>query len=1116
MPPIGRQTIPCPQCGQAVDLEIWQVLDLGREPDLRRRFLAGEINLARCPHCETISITDTSFVVNDPTCRRLIFFVPQELDANTRRQDIQILHNILPLVFGAPPDYFTSPVVVGDWDELLGLLAEGQESDSEAEASLATALAEFFAAAGWQKKQQFVARHHELLSEAAQVLLTEYWEQADRKGDETLRREISWGLLLLIRCTAVGAAAAFAEFAGVLPATVSDDGEMIFTVDIPALMNIYLGNGPMVEAVNRHPEQIQFWVDFLHTLNDKAAVDQDVDLWNATCLGLGIAYRALPGFERRQNLSSAIQYLDVAVQAYPEEELAVVYATAQNELGLVYLDLPSGDQLENLSRAIACFRAALRCRKPDMEPLDYAATVNNLGMALTRRQDQDTEAHLREAVTHFEEALRYFTREARPTEYAKVNNNLGTAYFDLGEVDVEYLQKAIACYEAALSIWADEGISHLQASVLINLGRAYAAQPDGDREQNLRQAIRHFEHALAILDTEAFPREYGAAAEALGSAYLSLDPAHFNHAVRCYKSALAALAPDAFPNDVRRIARALGDIYLERGAWAEAEAAYRQTVAAHEVLYEVAATDQSRWQEIGQALGLFTNLAYVLARLGRYEEAVIQIEVGRTRVLTEVLIRDHAQLAQLDEQTRRAFIEARDRVRALEIDGFKPGSDVVVVSEELRRARAVLHELIERIRSEHPEFMSPTLTFSEITAVGPLAYVTATTRGSLVLIVPPGVSRLTAQHALWIDDFTAEMLGALLVSYTEEGEIGGGYLIVQRHPEFDTLWKLTLQSVLEQFGAAVVKPLIQCLRRLKLGRITLIPTGLFSVLPFHAALYRGPGEAQHAALQSLEISYAPSARALVVARQLAARVKNRPASLLAVGNPATDPGIGLPLPFAAAEVQAIAPFFIEGKPRILLGEGATLQAVRDALPAATVLHLACHGRWDPLDALASGVMLSRSDRLTLTDLLSTLSLEGIRLVVLSACQTGISDVGELREEALGLPAGFLQAGVPGVVSTLWAVDDLSTMLLMERFYQYHLKDGMASAAALRQAQLWLKDVTAGELAVRFTGEREAIMSRTRLSAETVSVQFRRFATLDPNECPFAHPFYWAAFTFSGA
>ena len=61
-----------------------------------------------------------------------------------------------------------------------------------------------------------------------------------------------------------------------------------------------------------------------------------------------------------------------------------------------------------------------------------------------------------------------------------------------------------------------------------------------------------------------------------------------------------------------------------------------------------------------------------------------------------------------------------------------------------------------------------------------------------------------------------------------------------------------------------------------------------------------------------------------------------------------------------------------------------------------------------------------------------------------------------RDEYVGLPAGFLQAGAPCVVSTLWAVDDMSTALLMERFYQQHLDEGLSPSRALRAAQRWLR------------------------------------------------------------
>jgi CHAT domain-containing protein len=68
------------------------------------------------------------------------------------------------------------------------------------------------------------------------------------------------------------------------------------------------------------------------------------------------------------------------------------------------------------------------------------------------------------------------------------------------------------------------------------------------------------------------------------------------------------------------------------------------------------------------------------------------------------------------------------------------------------------------------------------------------------------------------------------------------------------------------------------------------------------------------------------------------------------------------------------------------------------------------------------------------------------------------------EEYVGIPAGFLLAGVLCVVSILWSVPDLSTTLLMERYYRNHLIGRMDFAASLREAQVWVRELDVGEVA----------------------------------------------------
>lgn len=133
-------------------------------------------------------------------------------------------------------------------------------------------------------------------------------------------------------------------------------------------------------------------------------------------------------------------------------------------------------------------------------------------------------------------------------------------------------------------------------------------------------------------------------------------------------------------------------------------------------------------------------------------------------------------------------------------------------------------------------------------------------------------------------------------------------------------------------------------------------------------------------------------------------------------------------------------------------------ATSTALSAYRYLHFATHGLLNSQHPELSGVVLSLVNEqgraqdgfLRLHDIYQ-LRLNA-ELVVLSACQTGLGR--EVRGEGLiGLTRGFMYAGAPRVVASLWKVDDAATAELMSRFYRGILKEGKTPAAALRAAQI---------------------------------------------------------------
>ena len=78
------------------------------------------------------------------------------------------------------------------------------------------------------------------------------------------------------------------------------------------------------------------------------------------------------------------------------------------------------------------------------------------------------------------------------------------------------------------------------------------------------------------------------------------------------------------------------------------------------------------------------------------------------------------------------------------------------------------------------------------------------------------------------------------------------------------------------------------------------------------------------------------------------------------------------------------------------------------------------------------------------------------LVVLSACETALGK--EIKGEGLiGLTRGFMYAGTPRVVASLWKVDDVATADLMRLFYKFMLQQHLAPAPALRAAQLRMSE-----------------------------------------------------------
>jgi CHAT domain-containing protein/tetratricopeptide (TPR) repeat protein len=833
---------------------------------------------------------------------------------------------------------------------------------------------------------------------------------------------------------------------------------------------------------------------------------------------LGVAYGMRPDGDRGENLQESIAALREALRFIDPEADPRVYASTWHDLGVAYTNLLVGDRARNLQEAITALREAERFLKPESDPLGYASIQYSLGIAYTDLPIGNREENLGQAIACFQEALRFHALETAPHIRALDWNDLGIAYARrAGGTRTEDHERAIACFQEALRIWTPDAAPLDYARAQSNLGAAYTDLPIGDKAESLEKAITAYREALRFWTPEAAPLDHARTQFNLALAYVDRPTGrraeNIRQALAAYRKSLRSCRPETAPDLCREVAYGLGNLHFGERRWDRARVAFTTAIAAAEARYQVAATEASRQAELAPVGNLVANLAYCLARLGKLDEAVERLEAGKARGLAESLARDRAGLDGVQPGDRAAFEAARGRIKELDAEARESGRtggaaraasrSFAETSDDLRTARHELDAVIQRIRLDQPEFMAPGLDFRAIAdapAPGcPLVYLITTSQGSVAFIVPAGIEALDDDHAVWIDGFRTADLEDFLIRRDGRGEVIGGYLFAQVERDHETL-RESLDVAMPILRDRLVRPLALGLEGLGFQRASLVAGGRLSLLPLHAAGF-----------DAIAIGYVPSARALLAARDEAEGRAGLAPVLLGIGNPLPNPR---PLDFARIETEEIAPRFAPGSRRMLPERDATRAAVLRSLPGATHLHFSCHGLFDVREPLDSFLSLSGDDRLTLRDFLDGgLDLSSARLAVLSACQTGVVDFNKVPDEAIGFPAGLIQAGVPGVVSTLWPVDAISTAILMGRFYLEHRDYGLDPASALHRAQDWLRTATAQQMGL---AERYESLYRASGGRDHDAFVAWRHHRAEPQAKPFAHPFYWAAFTLTGA
>ncbi len=633
---------------------------------------------------------------------------------------------------------------------------------------------------------------------------------------------------------------------------------------------------------------------------------------------------------------------------------------------------------------------------------------------------------------------------------------------------------------------------------------------------------------------EAFPQDWAATQNSLAIAYserIRGDKAeNLEQAIASYHNALKIWTKEADPLKCLLTANNLAILHYNEKQWQPATEAYHIAIEAVENARLEALNPQSRQETLSNAISVFHRIVQAHLNLNQPEKALEYIERSKTRNLVELMTQKNVKpqgvsqeiIDKLDE-LRQRWVNEQIRLQSRSINQNISSNDNLTpyISDDshLKEYRQAWEDFIdEKIISIDPNFKQTQIvqpiTFKDIQALTDaetclLQWYITSEKILAFIVSSDGDIKYWESSEADLQSFIDASDNYIQIYYSETGK---------------EEWINQLPNLLQTFADILHINDILALIPDTCKRLIIIPHLFLHILPLHALpvsnspLSKGGwGGSELHDLFPKGVQYAPSCQLLQIAQSFNNSDFNK---LFAIQNPTKD------LTFTDLEVNIISTLFNQSE--IIAKDNATKNAVIPYLKPSDshCHHFSCHGGFNPNNPIESALFLANKELLTLGEIFE-LNLKKSRLVVLSACETGLIDLNSISDEYIGLPSGFLFAGSPSVVSSLWTVSDLSTSFLMMKFYEILLdKNQQVSVpVALKIAQNWLQNLTVKEIKKNLakpTFQQALSQLQQTLSSgdlfeleDAITLMQTKWKAMSPEDKPFSNPFYWAAFVASG-
>ena len=819
-----------------------------------------------------------------------------------------------------------------------------------------------------------------------------------------------------------------------------------------ALMILPFCENDMARAINFAQQSVRLW----QSVNNK--------------FGTARAFLVLGEFELGQNkLVESTQSFQSALEIW--RELNVPHQIASSYINLAFVEYRRGAWQDSIN----FHSQAEQSIDPEAEP--YMMGQIKAGLA-----ENFVESGLFEdGLQKYRESLEYYRLTQMPETTIGIEWAIGQTHYFKGNY-----AEALAMLDKAHAEAAESKYPLVVALSDDYLGRTYYGLNDYEA------ALQHYQAALGVFRQTNHPLEAARVVALIGQLYQ--QQGDYEKANRNYQKALLSFRQLTDQINESATLYALGVLELKQNRVDEAKDYLWQSINVTENVRRVSTSLDLTAAFSARVYERYQK--YIDCLMRKYQatgskdfavEAFKTSEQARARSLVELLHATRAnlfpgldpQLVQQEKQLRETLqLTENSKVRLL--SGAYKKSELQSLEQEYERIKSEYDQLIKKIQDLNPSYqrkISPTAW--ELRQIQDQVIVDDQT-----LLVAYSLG--SEKSYLW----AVTRAGIETYELPSEQQIGAAanrvYDALKLRPSGPTDDQLTVAA--RDLSQMILSPIAA---QLNGNRLIVVPDGVLHYIPFQVLPSPINGEPL---IATKEIINAPSASILGELQQQASQRQMPGNVLVAFGDPvfATDStetqdnNVTGQHAFATARLRSAmrdtefkdGPFDLTKLDRLFYAKheldelrdvaGKTALIVSDYaatrekfmttdLTQYAILHVVTHGYFDQKRPEASGLVLTNVSReqKQLNGFIGLRDIYELRapvyLVVLSACQTALGK--DVRGEGLlGVTRGFMYAGAPSVVASLWQVDDEATAELMKLFYRNMLENNMRPGEALRAAQ----------------------------------------------------------------